>query len=53
MVAKHSGTFPLNHGKVGDIIATGRYGPHAEHGQDMVIIQASQVSAQKTEKMIY
>ena len=43
MIAKHFGTFPFNHGRVGGIVATDRHGPHADHGQDMVIIQASHV----------
>lgn len=43
MIAKHFGIFPFNHGRVGGIVATGRHGPHAEHGQDLVIIQASHV----------
>lgn len=43
MIAKHFGTFPFNHGLVGGIVATDRHGPHAEHGQDLVIIQASHV----------
>lgn len=43
MMAKHFGTFPFNHGQVGGIVATDRHGPHAEHGQDLVIIQASHV----------
>ena len=43
LVTKHFGTFPFNHGRVGGIVATGRHGPHAEHGKDMVIIQASHV----------
>lgn len=43
MIAKHFGTFPFNHGRVGGIVATDRHGPHAEHGQDLVIIQASHV----------
>ncbi len=43
MVARHFGAFPFNHGRVGGIVATARHGPHAEHGQDMVIIQASHV----------
>lgn len=43
MIAKHFGTFPFNHGVVGGIVATDRHGPHAEHGKDMVIIQASHV----------
>jgi len=43
LIAKHFGTFPFNHGQVGGIVATDRHGPHAEHGKDMVIIQASHV----------
>jgi hypothetical protein len=43
MIGKHFGTFPFNHGRVGGIVATGRHGPHAGHGQDLVIIQASHV----------
>lgn len=43
MIAKHFGTFPFNHGQVGGVVATDRHGPHSEHGQDLVIIQASHV----------
>ena len=43
LIAKHFGTFPFNHGHVGGIVATDRHGPHAHHGQDLVIIQASHV----------
>ena len=43
LIAKHFGTFPFNHGRVGGIVATDRHGPHAEHGKDLVIIQASHV----------
>lgn len=43
LIAKHFGTFPFNHGRVGGVVATDRHGPHAEHGQDVVIIQASHV----------
>ncbi len=43
LIAKHFGTFPFNHGMVGGIVATDRHGPHAHHGQDLVIIQASHV----------
>lgn len=43
MIAKHFGTFPFNHGRVGGIVATDRHGPHADHGQDLLIIQASHV----------
>jgi len=43
LITKHFGAFPFNHGRVGGIVATGRHGPHADHGKDMVIIQASHV----------
>ncbi len=43
LIAKHFGTFPFNHGTAGGIVATDRHGPHAEHGKDLVIIQASHV----------
>lgn len=41
LIAKHFGTFPFNHGLVGGIVASDRHGPHAQHGKDLVIIQAS------------
>lgn len=43
LMAKHFCTFPFNHGIVGGIVATDRHGPHAHHGKDLVIIQASHV----------
>jgi hypothetical protein len=43
LIAKHFGAFPFNHGRVGGIVATDRHAPHADHGKDMVIIQASHV----------
>ncbi|MEA1889479.1 MAG: hypothetical protein U9N50_06850 [Pseudomonadota bacterium] len=43
MIAKHFGTFPFNHGMVGGIVATDRHEPHADHGKDLLIIQASHV----------
>lgn len=43
LLAKHFGTFPFNHGRGGAIVATQRHRPFAEHGQDLVIIQASHV----------
>lgn len=43
LITKHFGTFPFNHGRVGGIVATNRHGPHAHHGEDSVIIQASHV----------
>ncbi|MCI5150357.1 MAG: hypothetical protein D3916_13390, partial [Candidatus Electrothrix sp. MAN1_4] len=41
LLTKHFGTFPFNHGRVGGIVATDRHGPHAHHGEDSVIVQAS------------
>ncbi len=43
LIAKQFGTFPFNHGVVGGGVAIDRHGPHASHGQDLVIIQASHV----------
>ncbi|WP_210396242.1 hypothetical protein [Motiliproteus sediminis] len=43
LIAKHFGAFPFNHGQVGGIVATDRHGPHAHHGKDLVVIQASHV----------
>ena len=43
LLAKHFATFPFNHGLVGGIVATDRHGPHAQHGKDLFIIQASHV----------
>lgn len=43
LIAKHFGTFPFNHGRVGGIVASDRHGPHASHGKDVVLIQASHV----------
>jgi len=43
MLTKHFGTFPFNHGISGGVVATSRHEPHAAHGQDLVIIQASHV----------
>jgi len=43
LLAKHFGSFPFNHGRVGGIVATDRHGPHAHHGKDVVIVQASHV----------
>lgn len=43
LIAKHFGAFPFNHGRVGGIVATDRHGPHAHHGQDLVIIHATHV----------
>ena len=41
LMAQHFGTFPFDHGRVGGKVATDRHGPHAHHGEDLVIIQAS------------
>jgi len=43
LIAKNFGSFPFNHGMVGGIVDTGRHGPHAEHGKDLVIIHANHV----------
>jgi hypothetical protein len=43
LIAKHFGAFPFNHGRGGAVVSTARHGPFAEHGQDLVIIQASHV----------
>lgn len=43
LLTKHFGTFPFNHGRVGGVVATGRHGPHAHHGKDLAIVQASHV----------
>lgn len=43
LIAQHFGTFPFDHGRVGGRVAVDRHGPHAHHGEDMVIVQASHV----------
>ncbi|MBL0714079.1 MAG: hypothetical protein JJV98_10305 [Desulfosarcina sp.] len=43
LITKHFGAFPFNHGRAGGIVATERHAPHAHHGNDLVIIQASHV----------
>ncbi len=43
LIAQHFGTFPFDHGRVGGKVATDRHGPHAHHGEDLVIVQASHV----------
>lgn len=43
LMAKHFGTFPFNHGRVGGVLDTVRHASHASHGRDMFIIQASHV----------
>lgn len=42
-LAKHFGTFLFNHGRAGGIMATDRHAPHAHHGKDLMILQASHV----------
>jgi hypothetical protein len=43
LIAQHFGTFPFDHGRVGGKVATDRHAPHADHGEDLVIIHASHV----------
>ena len=46
VLTKHFGTFPFNHGRGGAVVATDRHAPYAEHGEGLVIIQASHVGFQ-------
>mmetsp|Transcript_605 Transcript_605/g.1422 ORF Transcript_605/g.1422 Transcript_605/m.1422 type:complete len:546 (+) Transcript_605:48-1685(+) len=43
LLTKHFGIFPFNHGLVGGVVATEWHPPHAHHGDDLVILQASHV----------
>ncbi len=43
LLAKHFGAFPFNHGRVGGIVSVERHGPHADHGKDLLLLQASHV----------
>jgi hypothetical protein len=43
LIAQHFGTFPFDHGRVGGKVSVNRHGPYANHGEDLVIIQASHV----------
>mmetsp|Transcript_48148 Transcript_48148/g.104847 ORF Transcript_48148/g.104847 Transcript_48148/m.104847 type:complete len:503 (-) Transcript_48148:65-1573(-) len=43
LILKHFGTWPFNHGYIGGILALDRHGPHAAHGEDMVIFVAPHV----------
>lgn len=43
LLMQQFGAFPFDHGRVGGKVATDRHGPHAHHGEDMVIVQASHV----------
>jgi hypothetical protein len=48
LLMQHFGTFPFDHGRLGGMVATDRHGPHAHHGEDLVIIQASHVGYDPT-----
>lgn len=50
LIAKHFRTFPFNHGRVGGVMATVRHKPHAAHGRDVVIVQASHVGYQENDQ---
>ena len=43
LLMQHFGTFPFDHGRVGGKVATNRHGPHAHHGEDLILLQASHV----------
>lgn len=43
LMVKHFAAFPFNHGRVGGIVSTSRHAPHAAHGKDILILQASHV----------
>lgn len=43
LLTKHFGSFPFNHGRVGGMLAVGRHEPYSQHGDDLVIVQASHV----------
>ena len=43
LMSKHFGAFPFDHGLVGGIMDYDRHAPHAHHGKDMAILQASHV----------
>lgn len=43
LITQHFGTFPFDHGRVGGKVAINRHGPHADHGDDLVIIHATHV----------
>jgi hypothetical protein len=43
LMMQHFGAFPFDHGRVGGKVATNRHGPHARHGEDLLILQASHV----------
>jgi hypothetical protein len=43
LLTKHFGTFLFSHGRAGGIVAQDRHVPHAHHGKDLLILQASHV----------
>ncbi|MDX1696659.1 MAG: hypothetical protein R3308_00140 [Thiohalobacterales bacterium] len=43
VITKHFGAYPFSHGRGGAVVATDRHAPYAEHGEALVIIQASHV----------
>jgi hypothetical protein len=43
LLMQHFGVFPFDHGRVCGRVATDRHGPHAGHGEDLVIVHASHV----------
>ena len=43
LLAKHFGAFPFNHGRVGGIVSIDRHAPYADHGKDLLLLQASHV----------
>lgn len=43
LLMQQFGTFPFDHGRVGGKVAVNRHGPHAHHGEDLIIVQASHV----------
>ncbi|MBV9511619.1 MAG: hypothetical protein JO303_15205 [Caulobacteraceae bacterium] len=43
LIARHFGAFPFDHGQVGGRVATDRHGPHAHHGEDLMLVHASHV----------
>jgi hypothetical protein len=43
LLTKHFGAFPFNHGRVGGIVSVDRHAPHADHGKDLLLLQASHV----------
>lgn len=43
LMSKHFGVFPSDHDLVGGIMDYSRHAPHADHGKDMAILQASHI----------